>query len=36
MRGILIYPEGKYELSHAWGLGISSNNQVEAYAFYKD
>ena len=30
--GILTDLEGKIELSYAWGFGMSSNNQAEAYS----
>jgi ribonuclease HI len=31
--GIIIDPEGHLEMTFAWGLGNSTNNQGEAYAF---
>lgn len=30
--GIILDVEGKQELTYVWGLGTSTNNQVEAYA----
>jgi len=29
-RGVIYDPEGNHVFSHAWGLGITTNNQVEA------
>jgi hypothetical protein len=32
MGGIFLDPRGKIEASFTWGLGVSMNNQAEAYA----
>jgi hypothetical protein len=30
--GVILSPGGNHEIKYAWGLGTSTNNQVEAYA----
>jgi ribonuclease HI len=30
--GVIYDPKGKQESAYAWGLGIATNNQIEAYA----
>jgi hypothetical protein len=32
---VFLNPEGKCELTYAWGLGESTNNQAEALALYQ-
>jgi hypothetical protein len=33
--GVIYDPEGNHESTYAWGLDITTNNQVEAYAIFR-
>jgi len=35
VRGVILYPRGNQELTYARGIGISSNNEVEALLVYQ-